>query len=202
MVINTESTIGYNNQLKQATPGMKLSVNNDINLGTIKASLKLMDGGPSKVDPPNSHPSNPIHKQAMQALGLGEKKSKKACVTPTEEPTSTQTEEPASKQTDSDIEPHHINKAIIAIGAVVLAGLVVWMRKRLCLIVFSIKKAATARIRSQAFLPRKEITWPAVGNTKLTIKPSKPGRMELIFSPNSCKPLPTPLASAFSPFVR
>ena len=77
MVINTESTIGYNNQLKQATPDMKLSVNNDINLGTKKASLKLMDGGPSKINPPNSHPSNPIHKQAMEALGLGEKKVRK-----------------------------------------------------------------------------------------------------------------------------
>ena len=74
MVINTESTIGYNNQLKQATPDMKLGVNNDITLGTKKASIKPMDGGPSKIKPPNSHPSNPIHKQAMEALGLGEKK--------------------------------------------------------------------------------------------------------------------------------
>ena len=59
---------------------------------------------------------------------MGEKKSKKASITPaptqTEEPTSTQTEEP---QTDSEIEPHHINKAIITVRAVVLAGLVVWM---------------------------------------------------------------------------
>ena len=77
MVINTESTIGYNNQLKQATPGMKLGVNNDINLGTKKTSLQPMDGGPSKVNPPNSHPSNPIFKQAMEALGLGEKKVRK-----------------------------------------------------------------------------------------------------------------------------
>jgi len=28
MIINTESTVGYNNQLKQAVPGMKLGVNN------------------------------------------------------------------------------------------------------------------------------------------------------------------------------
>ena len=26
-----------------------------------------MDGGPSKINPPNSHPSNPIHKAAMAA---------------------------------------------------------------------------------------------------------------------------------------
>ena len=51
----------------------------------------------------------------MEALGLGEKKSKT--------PASTQTEEPTSTQTDSEIEPHHINKAKIAVGAVVLAGL-------------------------------------------------------------------------------
>ena len=26
-----------------------------------------MEGGPSKINPPNSHPSNPIHKSAMAA---------------------------------------------------------------------------------------------------------------------------------------
>ena len=26
-----------------------------------------MDGGPSKINPPNRHPSNPIHKAAMAA---------------------------------------------------------------------------------------------------------------------------------------
>ena len=168
MVINTESTIGYNNQLKQATPDTKLGVNNLINMGTKKASLKPMDGRPSKINPPN-----PIHKKAMEALGVGEKKSKKASVMLAP----MQTEAP---QTNSEIEPHHINKAIIAV-AVVLARLVVWKRYRLRLIVFSIKNAATARIRSQAFLPRKEITRPAVRNAKLTIKPSRPGRMEPIF---------------------
>ena len=133
LVINTESTIGYNNQLKQATPDMKLGVNSDINLGTKKASIKPMDGGPSKINPPNSHPSNPIHKQAMEALGLGEKKVRKQVLRRLllrlkSPPPFTQTEAPASKQTDSEIKPHHINKAIIAVGAVVLAGLVVWMR--------------------------------------------------------------------------
>ena len=62
MIINTESTVGYNNKLKQAAPGMKLSVNNDVNPGTKKVGLQLMDGGPSKINPPNSHPSNLIHK--------------------------------------------------------------------------------------------------------------------------------------------
>ena len=56
MIINTESTAGYDNKLKQAKVGMKLGINNDVNSGTKKAALQLMDGGPSKIAPPNSHP--------------------------------------------------------------------------------------------------------------------------------------------------
>ena len=67
IVINTGSIVGYNNKLKQAKAGMKLDINNDVNLGTKKAALQLMDGGPSKINLPNSHPSNPIHKAAMAA---------------------------------------------------------------------------------------------------------------------------------------
>ena len=63
MIINTASTIGYNN-LKQAVSGMKLGVNNEVNPETKKAGLKLMAGGPSKINASNSHPSNPIHKAA------------------------------------------------------------------------------------------------------------------------------------------
>ena len=44
MIINTESIVGYNNKLMQAKAGMKLGVNNDVNLGTKKAALQLMDG--------------------------------------------------------------------------------------------------------------------------------------------------------------
>ena len=62
MVINTESIVGYNNYLKTASQDMKLGVNNDVNLGTKKAYLRLMDGGSTKFNPPNSHASNPIHK--------------------------------------------------------------------------------------------------------------------------------------------
>ena len=42
-----------------ATADMKLGVNNHVNQGTKKSSLKLMAGGPSKVNPPNSHPFKP-----------------------------------------------------------------------------------------------------------------------------------------------
>ena len=36
MIINTESIVDYNNKLKQAKAGMKLGVNNEVNLGTKK----------------------------------------------------------------------------------------------------------------------------------------------------------------------
>ena len=62
MVLNTGSVAGYNNQLRQATPNMKLGVNNAVNLETKKVGVRLMDGEKSKIDRPTSHPSNPIHK--------------------------------------------------------------------------------------------------------------------------------------------
>ena len=62
MVLNTGSVAGYNNQLRQATPNMQLGVNNTVNLDTKKVGVRLMEGGPSKIDRPTSHPSNPIHK--------------------------------------------------------------------------------------------------------------------------------------------
>ena len=84
MIINTESVVGYNNNLRRATDEMKLSVNNHVNQGTKKASLKLMAGGPSKVNPPNSHPSNPIHKQATEAQGIAPRPTTPATPSPTQ----------------------------------------------------------------------------------------------------------------------
>ena len=57
-VINTESTIGYNNQLKQATPGMKLGVNDEVNTNTKKVVFAHMEGVPQKINRPTNHPSN------------------------------------------------------------------------------------------------------------------------------------------------
>jgi len=78
MMINTASTVGYNNKLKQAVSGMKLGVNNAVNPEKKKAALKLMAGGPSKINPPNSHQSNPIHKAATS-------ESRKAASTKTQQ---------------------------------------------------------------------------------------------------------------------
>ena len=111
MVINTGSIVGYNNALKQAKAGMKLGINNDVNLGTKKAALQLMDGGPSKINPPNSHPSNPIHKAAMAAQNPKmETQQKKTAAVP-EEPTETKTPQ------------HEINKTAVIVGVVGVVAL-------------------------------------------------------------------------------
>jgi len=114
MIINTESTVGYNNKLKQAVSGMKLGVNNEVNPETKKAALKLMAGGPSKINPPNSHPSNPIHKAATA-------ESRKSAST------ETQQAQPTVQKIDSTISEktpqHEINKTAVIIGVVGFSAL-------------------------------------------------------------------------------
>ena len=110
MIINTESIVGYNNKLKQAQAGMKLGVNNEVNLGTKKSALQLMDGGPSKVNPPNSHPSNPIHKAAM------------AEQSPHPDTPQTKESPPDTPQTVSKPQ-HEINKTVVIVGAVGIVAL-------------------------------------------------------------------------------
>ena len=110
MVINTQSTIGYNNQLKQALPGMKLGVNNEVNTSTKKAALKLMAGGSSKINPPNSHPSNPIHKEATKEKGPASEEQ-----TP---------DEPVPNANGT--ETHENNKAAVAVAAVGVAGFLIF----------------------------------------------------------------------------
>ena len=120
MIINTESIVGYNNNLRRATDDMKLGVNNQVNQGTKKASLKLMAGGPSKVNPPNSHPSNPIQKKATEAQGLT-----KPAPAPPQPVVNTPTTPPASKPAPP-VDPHHVNKTLIAVGALALVGVIIY----------------------------------------------------------------------------
>ena len=113
MIINTESIVGYNNKLMQAKAGMKLAINNDVNLETKKAALQLMDGGPSKINPPNSHPSNPIHKATMAAQN------------PKPADGALETQTPTDKKTPQ----HEMNKTAVIVGVVgVVALLFIAMR--------------------------------------------------------------------------
>jgi len=106
MIINTESTVGYNNKLKQAVSGMKLGVNDEVNPGTEKAGLKHMAGGPSKVKQPKTHPSNPTAAETKQAPPTTAKTSEKIQPTP----------------------QHETNKTAVIIGVVGLSALLfmVW----------------------------------------------------------------------------
>ena len=121
-IINTESIVGYNNNLRRATDDMKLGVNNQVNQDTKKASLKLMAGGPSKINPPNSHPSNPIHKQATEAQGIAKPKPVTP-TTPTPKPAQLVTQ-PAPKP--EPVDTHHVNKAVVSVGALALVGLLIY----------------------------------------------------------------------------
>ena len=125
MIINTESVVGYNNNLRRATDDMKLRINNHVNQGTKKASLKLMAGGPSKVNPPNSHPSNPIHKQATEAQGIA-KHTQATPPTQLATPAPTQAAVPAQSQPAEPVDSHHVNKTLVAVGALALVGLIVY----------------------------------------------------------------------------
>ena len=115
MIINTESIVGYNNNLRRATDDMKLGVSNQVNQGTKKASLKLMAGG--------SHPSNPIHKQATEAQGIAKPtKHPTQPATPTPKPVTVSTPTPKPETVDT----HHVNKAVVAVGALVVVGLLIY----------------------------------------------------------------------------
>ena len=118
MIINTESTVRYNNRLKQAVPGMKLGVKNDVNPGTKKSALKLMEGGPSKINPPNSHPSNPIHKAATAAPEPRPQKRVRFNL-PSDE--GGEIEEKIKDKTPQ----HEINKNAVIIGVVGVAALLI-----------------------------------------------------------------------------
>ena len=91
-----------------------LGVNDEVNKSTKKGALKLMAGGPTKINPPNSHPSNPIHKEAMQPEER----------TPQPED---QTPQPEEQKPDST-ETHENNKVAVAIGAVGVAAFIYFMR--------------------------------------------------------------------------
>ena len=108
---------------------MKLGVNNNVNRGSHKASLKLMAGGPSKVKPPNSHPSNPMHKQATEAQGLVPKQAKPKTQTPA---ISTTVQTPVTDDTSQEltktesVDSHHVNKTLVVVGVLACVGLIVY----------------------------------------------------------------------------
>ena len=78
-----------------------------------------MEGGPSKINPPNSHPSNPVHKavMAVQEPKPAKKEPKHVRFNlPTDEVG--QIKESQQKETDN----HEINKTAVIVGAVAVVA--------------------------------------------------------------------------------
>ena len=76
-----------------------------------------MDGGPSKINPPNSRPSNPIHKAAMAAQSPR----------PDLKDKQTSEKETVSEKPSIDVSEkkpqHEINKTAVIIGVVGVVAL-------------------------------------------------------------------------------
>jgi len=100
---------------------MKLGVNNGVNSETKKAGLKPMVGGPSKINPPNSHPSNPIHKAATAESGRVVPPHRKPALTETQQaqPLAQKIEPEAADKTPQ----HKINKTAVIVSFVGLSAL-------------------------------------------------------------------------------
>ena len=88
-----------------------------------------MAGGLSKINPPKSHPSNPIHKKATEAQKLVKKKPTQTPATQTKATDTSATQTPTTDTTTDSVDTYHVNKALVGFGAPVFVGFVIWARK-------------------------------------------------------------------------
>ena len=91
-----------------------------------------MAGGPSKVNAPNSHPSNPIYKAAQSESKTKPHPTiapKKEATEPDGSAAGPQTNEP-TPPAGSGNEAHDVNKVIIALGAVAVEGVLIWSLRK------------------------------------------------------------------------
>lgn len=69
MIINNVSTVGCNNQVKQATNNAKFGFNKDVSRAIKKKGWpRLMDGGKLKVNPPNLINKKAVEKKRKKRL--------------------------------------------------------------------------------------------------------------------------------------
>ena len=80
-----------------------------------------MEGGPSKINPPNSHPSDPIHEAATAAQNL--KPTSKPTDGGLEMQTPTYGVLEMQTQTDRETPQHEINKTAVIVGVVGVVAL-------------------------------------------------------------------------------
>ena len=115
LLINTQTTIGYNNKLKKATAEMKLGVNNTINSDTKSVGIKLMDGGKSKTKT-----------LIITKVDNGDAKGNKSSLEQ-ESANDDETAEATPVETISVTTNHEVTKVGIFI-AVAVSALVLWRR--------------------------------------------------------------------------
>ena len=128
MIINTESVVGYNNNLRRATDDMKLGVNNHVNQGTKKASLKTHGGrGQARSTPQTATPQTQSTNRQPKPRGLHHDQHPPPPLPPTTpQPPATPPAQPKATATTEPVDSHHVNKALIAVGALALVGLIVY----------------------------------------------------------------------------
>ena len=106
MVINTESTIGYNNRLKRVEPTMKLGVNTDVNSKSVPVGIKH-NLGKSKVLLP--------HTSVVKQKAVIKKEPPKPA-------DSSDSDKPQPPPSNPDTTKHEINLAALTI----IAGGLAW----------------------------------------------------------------------------
>lgn len=103
LILNTQSTIGYNNSLKKADSYMKMVVNNEINKDFRNVGVKMMSGKRDKVN--RDAVNNFIKFNKPKTSVKNDDKDKP--------------EIRHSDKTDTYNDPHETNKALLFIGAAV-----------------------------------------------------------------------------------
>ena len=83
-----------------------------------------MEGWPSKVNPPNSHPSNPIHK-AIMAVQRPKPAKKPPKQVHFNLPTDKVGQIKETFQETEKTDPHEINKTAVIVGAVGVVALII-----------------------------------------------------------------------------
>lgn len=120
MVINTESTIGYNNDLKRVKPTMKLGVNSDVNILTKPVGIKH-NLGKSKVKLP--HTIVEKHKPAITSGAASPVKVEKDVNSATHVKPSKSSPALASDAAKSNTEGASKHETNIAVLTIVFGGL-------------------------------------------------------------------------------
>ena len=124
MLINTESTVGYNNHLKQVVQGMKLGINNGVNTSSHPSNpIHKAATAESKKDPkPAAQTKNQTHTDQTENQTHTDQTQTQTHTNQTKE-TTEQTEENPTPTAGSGSESHDVNKIVVAVGAVAVAGL-------------------------------------------------------------------------------